>query len=54
MIMDEVKELMKAKMKLALNGIMNRSSQEADRNSSEAVLNLAKAYEILNNIKEDN
>lgn len=51
--MDEIKVLMKAKIMLALSGITQVSPHAADRDASETVLTLAKAYEIINNIKEE-
>lgn len=49
----EIKTLILHKMFYALTAISSTSSTGSDKDASEAVLNLANAYEILDNLKSE-
>lgn len=51
--MNEIKSLIKDKMKLCLNSISAVSSNEMDRNEAEAVEHMARALSYIDQIKED-
>ena len=50
--MEDIKYLIKEKIKLCLSGITNASNSESDVNEAEAVEHLSRAYSYLNQINE--
>lgn len=51
--MDEIKSLIKDKMRLCLNSISQISSNETDRNEAQAVEHLARALNYIDPIEEE-
>lgn len=49
----EIKTMIESKIKTSLTAITNLSSSQSDEQASQTVLNLVRAYDILNEMKEE-